>query len=131
MPLVPYAPLDEIHEENCRFVSPGAPVTRGVYRPSSTDMGDVSMIRPSLHAYFRGFDGTAHTDSFLVKDPVQAYVDSAKVLALDLADLLFGDAEKAKEIAKLPVPMTKDQYLTAMRGFSSVRRFGDAENGKD
>lgn len=131
MPLVPYAPLDEIHEANCRFIAPDAPFTRGVYRPSSTDMGDVSMIRPSLHAYFRGFDGTAHTDSFLVKDPVQAYVDSAKVLALDLADLLFGGAEKAKEIAKLHVPMTKEQYLTAMHGFSSVRRFGDAEKDKE
>ena len=93
MPLVAYEALDDIHERNVReWIAPEATFTRGVYRPSSTDMGDVSMIIPSLHAYFRGFTGTAHTDDFLVCEPIQAYVDSAKMLALNAIDLLWGDA---------------------------------------
>jgi len=102
---------------------PDAPFTRGIYRPSSTDMGDVSMIIPSLHGYFRGFAGTAHTDDFLVSDPHQAYVDSAKMLALDAVDLLWGDAAAGKAAAAVKCPMDKAQYLENMRAFSSQQEF--------
>lgn len=120
MPLVNYPEFDEIHIRNITgIVAPGEPFTRGVYRPASTDMGDVSMLMPSLHGYFRGFAGTAHTDGFLVTDPVQAYVDPAKILALNAIDLLFGDAECGKDIGALPPMMGKDLYLKEMRAFSS------------
>lgn len=124
MPLINYPELDEIHHKNTDFITNGAPFLRGEYRPSSTDMGDVSMIRPSLHAYFRGFEGTAHTDGFLVKDKVQSYVDSAKMLALDVIDLLFKDASFGNVIAALKTPMSKEKYLKCMKDFSSVRKFG-------
>ena len=123
MPLVPYGALDDVHQANMRWIMPDAPFTRGVYRPSSTDMGDVSMIRPSLHAYFGGFSGTAHTDDFLAADPVRAYVGSAKLLALDAVDLLWGDAEEGRRIAAVKTPMDKAAYLREMDGFSSVKRF--------
>ena len=127
MPLVPYAALDDIHERNVReMIAPGAPFTRGIYRPSSTDMGDVSMIMPSLHAYFGGFTGTAHTDDFAVCDPVRAYVDPAKMLALDAIDLLWGDAACGRAAASAPTPMSRPGYLEKMRGFLSRRRFGGA-----
>ena len=124
MPLVAYDTLDEIHERNIReWIAPNAQFTRGIYRPSSTDMGDVSMILPSLHAYFRGFSGTAHTDDFQVCDARQAYVDSAKMLALNAIDLLWGNAETGKQVATAKSPMDKGEYLSKMRGFSSRRCF--------
>lgn len=124
MPLVPYEGLDGIHEENCRnIVDKEASFVKGVFRPSSTDMGDVSMIMPSLHGYFRGFAGTAHTEDFLAEDKIAAYVNSAKLLALDAIDLLWDDAGKAEELMKEKVPMTKEEYLEKMRGFSSVKHF--------
>lgn len=125
MPLIAYSLLDDIHQKNLEgYIAPGAPFTRGIYRKASTDMGDVSMIMPSLHAYFRGFAGTAHTDDFLVNDPVQAYVDSAKMLTLLVIDLLWQDAETGKAvIAASPVPMSREVYLQKMRSFSSVRKF--------
>ena len=123
MPLVSYDALDEIHRNNAEIIAPGVPFTKGIYRPSSTDMGDVSMIKPSLHAYFRGFAGTAHTDTFLAEDPLAAYADSVKFLTFDVIDLLYGDAQTARQIAELPVPMTKAEYLKEMRSFSSVKHF--------
>ena len=123
MPLVAYADLDDIHENNARFVAPEAPFERGVYRPSSTDMGDVSMIMPALHGYFRGFSGTAHTDDFLAADPVQAYVEPAKMLALNVIDLLYGDGGCAAKIAAAKPPMTRAEYLKRMDGFSSRQVF--------
>lgn len=125
MPLVPYSDFDALHEENVRLVAPDAPFSRGIYRPSSTDMGDVSMIRPSLHAYFRGFEGSAHTDTFLAADKKAAYVDSVKYLVLNAIDLLYGDAEKGLRIASLPTPMSKQEYIKAMHSFSSVKKFSN------
>ena len=125
MPLVPYAALDGIHEENARSIAPEAPFERGIFRPSSTDMGDVSMIMPALHAYFRGFSGTAHTGDFLAADPVQAYVEPAKMLALDAIDLLWGDGSRAAGIAEAKPPLTRAEYLERMRGFSSRKVFCD------
>ena len=108
MPLAIYEPLDDIHEQNVReWIAPDAPFKRGIFRPSSTDMGDVSMLIPSLHAYFRGFSGTAHTDDFLVCDQHQAYVDSAKMLAMDAIDLLWDDAATGKEASSAQCPMDK------------------------
>jgi hypothetical protein len=123
MPLVPYEAFDDLHIANAGLIAPGMPFTRGIYRPSSTDMGDVSMIKPSLHAYIRGFEGTAHTDTFLVKDPQAAYVESVKFLVCNAIDLHCGGAEKARAIAALPTPMTKSQYLEAMGKFSSSIKF--------
>ena len=123
MPLIAYDALDDIHQANMKLIAPDAPFTRGIYRPSSTDMGDVSMIIPSLHGYFRGFAGTAHTDDFLVSDPHLAYVDSAKMLALDAVDLLWGDAAAGKAAAAAKCPMDKAQYLENMRAFSSQQEF--------
>ena len=123
MPLIAYDALDDIHQANMKLIAPDAPFIRGIYRPSSTDMGDVSMIIPSLHGYFQGFAGTAHTDDFLVSDPHQAYVDSAKMLALYAVDLLWGDAAAGKAAAAAKCPMDKAQYLENMRSFSSQQEF--------
>lgn len=122
MPLVPYAELDTIHENNVSLIAGNDPFVRGVYRCSSTDMGDVSMIRPSLHPYFQGFSGTPHRDDFLVSDPVKAYVDPCKFLALNTVDLLYGDASQGQQIAALKTPLDCQQYLEDMERFSSTRK---------
>ena len=123
MPLVPYDAFDELHKANAALIAPEHPFTKGIYRPSSTDMGDVSMIIPSLHAYFRGFAGSAHTDGFVADDRKAVTVDSVKFLVFNAIDLLYGDAGTGKHIAELPVPMTKEEYIEAMRSFSSSKKF--------
>lgn len=123
MPLVPYDAFDELHKANAALIAPEHPFTKGIYRPSSTDMGDVSMIIPSLHAYFRGFAGSAHTDGFVADDRKAVTVDGVKFLVFNAIDLLYGDAGTGKHIAELPVPMTKEEYIEAMRSFSSSKKF--------
>ena len=125
MPLVPYDEFDELHKANVALIAPEHPFTKGIYRPSSTDMGDVSMIRPSLHAYFRGFSGSAHTDTFLAVDKKAVCADTVKFLVFNAIDLLFGDGETGRRIAELPVPMTKEEYIRAMHDFSSVKKYNN------
>ena len=63
--------------------------------------------------------------SFLAADPVQAYVEPAKMLALDAIDLLWGDGSRAAGIAEEKPPLTRAEYLERMRGFSSRKVFCD------
>lgn len=79
---------------------------------SSTDMGDISSLFPSIHAYACGAIGTTHGSNFYIKDAVNACVDSAKFQVGLLKELLKDDAEKAKEVIK-----------KAKRSFSSVEEY--------
>jgi len=82
---------------------------------SSTDMGDVSQILPTVHSAIPGAQGTAHGKDYQVKDPEQAYLDNARILALTAVELLYGDASRGSEIAAsreglLSIP----EYITMM-----------------
>lgn len=65
---------------------------------SSTDMGDVSAIVPSIHAYACGGAGVAHGKDFAIVDPVNACVDSARFQLSLLERLLSNGAAQAKDI---------------------------------
>ena len=93
------------------------------HRGSSTDMGDVSMLMPALHAYSGGFAGSPHGADFVVEDPVLAYVEGAKLLAMDVISLLGDDAKKGKEIAAEKPVMDKETYLQYKESMNSKEEF--------
>ncbi len=81
-------------------------------RGGSTDMGDLSQIMPVVHPYTGAATGTGHGTDYLIQDYEQAVVAPAKAMAMTVIDLLYGDAEKAKEaLAKSAPPMTKQHYV--------------------
>lgn len=114
--------LDQVHAENLKELN-GGTLTNFGHRGSSTDMGDVSMIKPALHAYCKGFSGTPHAKDFVVTDPEAAYIDGAKLLAMDVITLLSNGAEKAREIASLPKIMDKENYLRYKELFNSTEEY--------
>ena len=81
------------------------------HRPSSTDMGDLSSVMPAIHPYSGGWSGTAHGVDFHWDDEYEAFVAPAKVMAMNVVDLLYGDAEEAKKIAAHKTLFTKEEYL--------------------
>ena len=109
--------LDAVHARNLRILNGGTLGNCG-HRGSSTDMGDVSMLIPALHAYSCGFTGAPHTADFVVSDPDKAYIDGAKLLAMNAVDLLADGAAKAREIAAAPRAMDKKTYLEYKRQLS-------------
>lgn len=123
MPLLNYSPMADLYVENVRLLMPDAEVRIGGHRGSSTDMGDISQIIPSLHPSWMGCTGGAHTSDFMVIDPERAYIDSAKLLAMTAVDLLYGDATTGTEAAALDTPMTKPEYLAAMEAFFATTEF--------
>ena len=92
-----------IGKENVLHVGP---------RGSSTDMGDLTQIKPGIHPYVGSFNGDSHSRNFKVSDPEMAYIISSKIYVLTIIDLLYGKAETAKEIIRNFIPkMSKDEYL--------------------
>lgn len=81
-------------------------------RASSTDMGDVSQVIPSIHPYLGGAQGKAHSSDYAIKDKYMAYVLPSKVLAMCAIDLLWDDASAAKKIMKeSKTPLTIKGYI--------------------
>ena len=81
-------------------------------RGGSTDMGDLSQIMPIVHPYTKAATGTGHGTDYIIQDYEQAVINPAKAMAMSVIDLLYGDAEKGKEVISRSQPnMTKAQYL--------------------
>ena len=85
----------------------------------STDMGDVSQLMPAIHPYVGGATGLGHGNDYVVRDYGLAVVTAAKALADTVVDLLADGAEGAGQVLANHKPaMTKDEYLTLMRGLA-------------
>jgi predicted HAD superfamily phosphohydrolase len=71
---------------------------------------------PVLGISVGGVSGQTHGNDFVVDDWDIAVVDSAKVVAMQIIDLMYGDADGAKEVVDKARPeMTRDQYLAFQR----------------
>ena len=81
-----------------------------------TDMGDMSVIMPTVHPYIGGVKGNAHGEDYYIVDPETACVGSAKAQLQMLRLLLCNDAVRAKEIIAgyTPTFPTKEDYFAAM-----------------
>lgn len=110
LPYCGSAGLEEVHRASLALVAPEERLGHGGHRSSSTDMGDVSQIMPVLHAYTGGFAGTPHTADFLAVDAEKGYVQGAKLLALNVIELLYGDAACGRRIAAQPAAMSRAEY---------------------
>ena len=100
MPLYDSKMLGDCMKETVEYLAPGAFFgNNDLFYASCTDMGDVATVIPSVHAYAPGCAGTSHGIDFRISDPHGAYVVNSQFAALTIADLLYGDGEKAKSIA--------------------------------
>jgi metal-dependent amidase/aminoacylase/carboxypeptidase family protein len=80
---------------------------------SSTDMGDISSLVPTIHAYATGAIGESHGINYYVKDAYNACVNAAKFEIGLIRKLLSDDAKEAKDIISKFTPTFKsiDEYL--------------------
>lgn len=78
-----------------------------------TDMGDISLIMPAVHAFGSGGAGAAHGPTYHIADFDSACMDSAKAQVLIIRKLLENDAAKAKYVVENAAPHfnSKEEYL--------------------
>jgi amidohydrolase len=128
LPLFNHAGMAKCFKANAADLLGADQVTETGHRSGSTDMGDISHVMPTLHPYMGGATGSGHGADYAIADPRLAYVEPAKQLALMAVDLLWGDAEAARDILKTWTPrMTKEAYLGFQRGIARQELFDGAK----
>ena len=101
----------ELMGENC-VTDSGAQCT--------TDANDVSNLIPTLHMMVGGARGVAHSGDYDIKDPDLSYIKAAKVLAMNVIDLLADGAKKGIEIKEsYNAPHTKETYLKLLQSIKN------------
>lgn len=119
LPQVNDPTLTAIYRENAAAMYGAENCIVGGHQNGSTDMGDLEHIMPAIQPSHRGGGGTGHGKDYHIADPVAAYLDAAKLMALTVVDLLFDDAVTAREVLAASKPrLTKDEYLAFMRGLT-------------
>jgi amidohydrolase len=95
------------------LVAPGEYSISNDWTTSSTDMGDVSAIVPSIHAYVCGSEGTMHGKDYMVSDARLACCENAKFQLALIEKLLSDGAKRALEVIEKYVPVFKnrEEYL--------------------
>jgi len=128
LPLFNHAGMARHFKSNAVALYGADHVAEAGHRSGSTDMGDVSHVMPTLHPYMGGASGSGHGADFAIADPTLAYVEPAKQLALMAIDMLWGDAEAARDILKAWKPrMTRAEYLAFQRGVARQELFDGAK----
>lgn len=113
MPLKASLPLNNIFKENAQKLLPEDRVIDAGHFAASTDMGDISNLIPSIHPFIGGVSGALHTKDFKVEDFNAAVILPAKLMAMTVIDLLYGDAEEARYLMNCYTPTfkSKEDYI--------------------
>jgi metal-dependent amidase/aminoacylase/carboxypeptidase family protein len=121
MPHYDDAGLEKLYDAVTSEIAPAEDNTHSSFKYGSTDMGELSCIMPTLHAYIPGSAGTFHGCDFHIARPELSYVVNAKVQAALLIELLADGAEKAKAAgARREGKLSIADYIKLTDSFSST-----------
>jgi len=96
---------------------PGENIRHDVSMTGSSDIGDVSLLLPTIQPMVGGFTGQLHAKEFGSADDYTAFVLPAKLMALTAVRLLENGAILGKKIKTDFKPkMTKEDYLKLLEG---------------
>ena len=116
--------LNELYDENVLALPGDLEVGRMPHRTSSTDMGDVSVLMPTMQSYAGGASGRTHSNEFEITDWELDVVEAGKALASTTISLLSDGASQAhKVIDDFDAPLTIPEYLATLREFRKVEMF--------
>jgi len=124
-PLLNHRGLLEIYKRNCLpLIGGDTQWTEGIHRRGGSDMGDLSLIMPTLQSYTGGVRGESHGADHEVFDPELFYLTPAKAMAMTVVDLLYDDAREAQALLTGWRPrFTRDDYIDWMRRRFRVEEF--------
>lgn len=120
MPLSCPDRMNDLFIANAKAINPDVAIEDAGHFGGSTDMGDVSQLMPAIHPYIGGTVGLLHTKEFNCVDFKACVLDTAKAFAGVVVDLLYDEAQEAKEIIKNNPPnLTKEEYIRRMDAYFS------------
>lgn len=118
LPLKCSLELNEVLKENAKELVQEDEIIDAGHFAASTDMGDISNLIPAIHPFIGGASGKLHTKDFKVEDYKAAAILPAKLMAMTVIDLLYDNAQKAKEVINVYKPTFKDkeEYIEFLEG---------------
>ena len=124
MPSQLHPALNEIYDENVLALPGDFEIGRMPHRTSSTDMGDVSVLMPTMQSYAGGASGRTHSNEFEITDWELDVVEAGKALAATTISLLSDGGSRARELIDEFNPvLTIPEYLATLREFRNVELF--------
>lgn len=112
LPLLQSESISALMEKNAEYLPEMPEIIQGVDMCGSSDVGDLSHLIPTIQPTMGGFYGKLHAEDFAVANERSAYLDTAKLMALTVVDLLCNGAEKALKIkADFKPKLTKEEYV--------------------
>jgi metal-dependent amidase/aminoacylase/carboxypeptidase family protein len=110
--------LSDLYDDSVRALIGESGVGRLPHRTSSTDMGDMSIIMPTMQSYVGGASGRTHSNEFEITDWEFDVLVAGKALASMVIDLLTEGRSTAREIIdNFDAPLTIPEYLATLREF--------------
>jgi metal-dependent amidase/aminoacylase/carboxypeptidase family protein len=118
LPLKCSSRLNDLFRNNAKEILPEEQIIDAGHFTASTDMGDVSNLIPAIHPFIGGVYGNLHTKDFKVENYDAALILPAKLMAMTVIDLLYDNAQAAKEIIDSyePTFKNKDEYIKFLEG---------------
>ena len=91
----------------------------------STDMGDISNLIPSIHPYVGGCSGISnHSKDMVVENYDLSVIESGRMMAYTIIDLLENNAKNAKKIIHNFSPnFEKEEYIKLLRNLTKEEEF--------
>lgn len=84
----------------------------GPHGTASSDIGDVAALLPTIQFRIAGANDRFHSSEYRLVDKETAYLSSAKILAMNVIDLLYDGGKEAQRIISDFEPLfTKEEYL--------------------
>lgn len=112
LPVITNKQLADIFHKQSLKIYDESQILPHIQWTGSTDMGDVSSLKPSIHCLTSGISGGLHTSNYRIVSNEEAYINPIKILSNTVVDLLINNAEKATEIIESFEPsMSKESYL--------------------
>lgn len=102
--------MSELFAQNAKDLLPDCEIVNGGLGGASSDVGDIAAIMPIIQPAIGGFSGGFHSQHLSVSDKRKAYLDPAKLMAMTVVDLLYGDAAAGKAIKSASPGLTRQQY---------------------
>lgn len=120
LPLQNNPTLNELLKQNAQQLIGEENVWVAPHMTGSTDTGDLSHIMPVSHPWIGSVRGVLHGKDYTVFDEDMAYIRPAQMMACTIIDLLYDDAQAAKEMMSNYKPlMTKQEYLAFLTSFDN------------
>ena len=113
-PFIPSLPLANVVEENMLQFCKPEEILHNEKSAASGDIGDLGCFIPTVQFGYGGIGGNIHGKDMYIADEERVYIESAKVVAMTVLDLLTDSSKLQSIIEDFRPTLTKEEYFRGL-----------------